>query len=350
MTTPGALRRLLALLVLSAVLTGACSAGGGSTPARSAAPTAGPSAGTAQPTGFGPGCATVPEPSSLPTAWTKAATTPTIYPVIVTSQVVCGTSRFLFAFTDAKNNPISQPNRTASVTFFNLGRDPSTATSTVQGEFIYLIAPSGTAPGSGIYISTVTLPEAGEWGAEFTTAGAGGAPETVRVRFQVQPTSSSPIIGSVAPSARTATAADAGGDVKKISTDNPPDPRFYQVSLDQALAAHKPVVLVFATPKFCTSRTCGPMLERVKALAGGYPDVTFINVEPYQLTFANNQLQPVLDAQRNLQLVAASTAYGLLSEPWVFVVGANGKVTGTFESVADDAEFKAAIAAAQKAT
>ncbi len=350
MTTPGALRRLLALLTTSVVLVGACSAGGGSTTAPSAAPTAAASTATGQPTGFGPGCPAVPEPSTLPAEWTKATTKPTIYPVIVTSQVVCGASRFLFAFTDASNAPISQPDRTASVTFYNLGKDPATAVSTVQGQFIYLIQPTGTTPGSGIYISTINLPESGEWGAEFTTAAAGGAPETVRVRFEVQPTSSSPIIGSVAPSAKTLTAADAGGDVTKVSTDSPPDPRFYQVSLDQALAAHKPIVLVFATPKFCTSRTCGPLLDRVKALAGSYPDVTFINVEPYQLTFANNQLQPVLDAQGNLQLVAASNAYGLLSEPWVFVIGANGKVTGTFESVAADSELQAAIAAAQKAT
>ena len=87
----------------------------------------------------------------------------------------------------------------------------------------------------------------------------------------------------------------------KISTDTNPDPAFYQTSVADALAAHKPFVLVFATPKFCQTKTCGPTLDKVKAVAAKHPDVTFINVEPYLLEDVDGQLQPVLDAKGNLQ-------------------------------------------------
>ena len=87
-----------------------------------------------------------------------------------------------------------------------------------------------------------------------------------------------------APATTTPTAADVGGDLSKISTDTDPDPRFYETTVADALAAHGPFVLVFATPAFCQSAQCGPTLDRVKAGRRGAPDdVAFINVEPYQL-------------------------------------------------------------------
>jgi hypothetical protein len=157
-----------------------------------------------------------------------------------------------------------------------------------------------------------------------------------------------PAVGDQAPSVKTATSADVKGDLKQISTDPTPNPRFYELSEDQALAQHKPFVLVFATPAFCTSTICGPTLEKIKALAADYPDLTFINVEPYQMQFTAGHLQPVLDSQGQLQVNAASEAFKILSEPWIFVVDGNGRITGSFETLAGQDELKAAIAAATK--
>ena len=63
-------------------------------------------------------------------------------------------------------------------------------------------------------------------------------------------------IGQAAPSTTNPTAADVGGDLAMISSDAHPDPAFYQTTVADALAAHKPFVLVFATPAFCTSAQC----------------------------------------------------------------------------------------------
>ena len=124
--------------------------------------------------------------------------------------------------------------------------------------------------------------------------------------------------------------------------------RFYETSEADALAAKKPFVLIFATPKFCQTATCGPTLDRLKPIAAAHPELTFINVEPYQLTFADGSLQPVLTGG-NLTPVDATNAFKLSTEPYVFVVGADGKVNASFELVFSPAEIEAAIKAVEAA-
>ena len=102
-------------------------------------------------------------------------------------------------------------------------------------------------------------------------------------------------------------------------------------------------MLVFATPKFCQTAVCGPTLEKVKTIAAAHPDVTFINVEPYQLEVVDGQLQPRLSASNQLQAVPATDAYGLLSEPFVFVVGSDGVVKASFELIFTTEEIDEAL-------
>jgi hypothetical protein len=290
----------------------------------------------------GAACQTAPQPGDVP-GWQTASGDPSVFPTLVSSQQVCGKNRFLFGFINAADNkPASDPGRTASVAFYNLGRDPNTPVETVQARFQWLL--EGV---TGIYVADFEYPEAGEWGAEFSTAAPGGPTETIRARFEVQPDGLTPGIGDPAPSVKTVTLDDVGGDVARISSDTEPDPDLYKVSIDQALAEHTPFVVAFATPAFCRSATCGPMLDTVKAIAKDEPGVAFINVEPYQLQVTDGRLQPVLDANNQLQLVDASRVWGLPSEPWVFVVDGNGIVQGSFEATVSAEDLKAAIDAAK---
>ena len=169
-------------------------------------------------------------------------------------------------------------------------------------------------------------------------------PETVRLTFEVHDSSPTVSVGQQAPASVTPTLADVGGDVAKISTDPKPDPAFYSTSVKDALAAHKPFMLIFATPKFCTSAQCGPTLDRFKPIAAANPAVTFINVEPYKLHDVDGQLQPVLDANNNLQATDVTNQWGLLTEPWIFAVDRAGIVRGSYEVTASDAEIKAVLA------
>ena len=322
----------LALLATLAIAIAACTASGGSSPTSGGSPATSPG-----PSGSAAAadCATAPKPSDM-SAWGPPKTAPTLLPVLVSNFVACGKSRLLFLYLDGQNNVKSAPDRTLKAAFYDLGKDPGKPAATADGEFMWTIENE-----RGMYAVNVELPEAGTWGVELTTEAPGSAAETTRFTFDVHDATPTVRVGEKAPASKTPTLADAGGDAKKISTDATPDPAFYQTSVADALAAHKPFMLIFATPKFCTSAQCGPTLEHFKAIAKDHPDVTFINVEPYQLKDAGGQLQPVLDANNALQPTDVTNEWGLLSEPWIFAVDRNGVVQGSYEILASQAELNA---------
>jgi hypothetical protein len=263
---------------------------------------------------------------------------PTRIPILIDVQDSVGPSRFLFALADAQNNSIGSPAVPARVAFFDLAKSATAPTATVDARFIWTIQET-----KGIYAADVNFTAAGDWAADFTTT-KDGLTETTRVKFQVGEKSSTPAIGSKAPITKTPTLADVGGEVQRLSTDQHPDPNFYRVSVEQAIMKHEPFVLVFATPAFCTSRQCGPTLDAVKVIAKDAPKITFINVEPYKLQFTGGRLQPVLDASGQLQATDVTNAWGLLTEPWIFVVDRTGVVRSSFAVIASPEELKAAIA------
>jgi hypothetical protein len=266
-----------------------------------------------------------------------------IVPVVVNPEFGVGQNHLVMTVLDAANVPIASPDRAASITL----TPPSGAARPAQP----MAFQWGITGSVGFYVLDIQLPTAGTWQATLSlaapTSSAGSAPgasssgpATATVSFDVKTKTAAVAIGQPAPSVKTPTAADVGGDLKQISTDPSPDPHFYAVSEDAALAAHKPFVLVFATPAFCQTAECGPALDHVKTLFPLYPDVTFIHVEPYEMTFANGKLQPTND---QLTPNAVTNAWGILAEPWVYVVDRNGIVTASFPSVFTDAEFKSAL-------
>ncbi len=277
-------------------------------------------------------CATAPDPAAS-TAWGPPAATPTLLPVLVSPAISCGKARVLLLFLDGANVDKSAPDRTATVAFYNLGRDPNKPVVTAQGAFVWTIQDE-----RGMYIVDADLPEAGTWGAEITTEAPGSTRETTRTTFSVLDTPTAIAVGQPAPASKTPTAADVGGDLTKVSTDPKPDPAFYQTSIADALAAKKPFIVIFATPKFCTSAQCGPTLDHFKPIAAAHPEITFINVEPYKLDYKNGGLQAALDANNHLVATDISNAWGLIAEPWMFAVDRNGIVRGSYLLTMSDAE------------
>lgn len=136
---------------------------------------------------------------------------------------------------------------------------------------------------------------------------------------QVRQTSASPAIGTKAYPSRNPTLADA--PAASITTSRPPDTPLLRYSIADSLKAHAPFVVVFATPAFCQSRTCGPAVEVVNAVRKlrGRSDVRFIHVEVYK----NND--PQQGENRWMR------EWNLPSEPWVFVVDRNGVIRAKFE-------------------
>ncbi|MEP7060235.1 MAG: hypothetical protein ABI828_05835 [Actinomycetota bacterium] len=85
-----------------------------------------------------------------------------------------------------------------------------------------------------------------------------------------------------------------------------------------ALAAHRPILLLFLTPAYCKSQVCGPATEEMAGLAARYPDqAIFIHVEVWR-NFSTAALSPAASAwlQRG----------GVLNEPWLYLIDPAGTI------------------------
>jgi hypothetical protein len=288
-------------------------------------------------------CASGASPSASPASSGVGGASYSVLPIVVSTDLAPGPNRLLFLFVDQQNRPVSAPDRTASVAI-SPGEQPSGSATPVPATPVPATFQWGNEEAKqGYYIADVTFSQPGPWAAVFTTKAPGSAEEQIPYSFDVHDKHAGVGVGAKAPSTKTPTGADVGGKLAEVSTDPSPDPRFYSISEDQALAQHKPFVILFATPAFCQSALCGPTLDRVKAVAKDYPNLTFIHVEPYVMKVVDGKLQPVLDANNQLQANDVTNAWGIPSEPWLFAVDKNGVVQASLDVVFSDDELRAAI-------
>lgn len=171
--------------------------------------------------------------------------------------------------------------------------------------------------GRGVYIARIDVPAAGFGSVVVTAAGQKADGEAAVPAFPPEKSNAVPP-GGKAISTRTATVADPLGAIQ-LCTRKPTPCGMHAVSLDQALAAHQPVVLTFATPEFCRSATCGPIVDHVESVrtAHNWGDVAWIHVEIFQ------------DAGRTV--MQAVSDWHLPSEPWIFTIDRTGTVVDRLE-------------------
>jgi hypothetical protein len=192
------------------------------------------------------------------------------------------------------------------------------------------LEPVGGSGATQVFVTRLHIPRPGHY---WIVA----APTRSRVRalgtLDVNASSASPALGSKAFPSRTPTIASTHGDFALLTTRVPPDRGLLRYSIADSLAAHKPFVVVFATPKFCTSRTCGPAVDVVDAVRRrfGRTDVRFIHVEVYRRN------------DPNLGLNKFMREWHLPSEPWVLLVGSDGRIHAKFEGPVSVPELAAAV-------
>jgi len=124
--------------------------------------------------------------------------------------------------------------------------------------------------------------------------------------------------GERAPAIHTPTAQDVGGDLSKITTRVPPDT---QNKVDYAAALGKePIVLLFATPEFCQSRVCGPVVDVAEQAKQEYGDeAAFIHMEIYNENDPAKRVRPQV------------RAFHLPTEPYLFTIDREGIVRDAVE-------------------
>ena len=194
--------------------------------------------------------------------------------------------------------------------------------------------PGRSEPASGgitrIYVAHLPIRRPGRYWVFARPAAARIKGVTV---IYVRPNLPVPAVGAKAPRSATPTLADA--PAAAITTERPPDGGLLRYSVAASLAAHRPFVVTFATPKFCTSRVCGPVVDVVEAVRRRLAStgVRFIHVE----VFTHND--PAKGYNRWMR------QWGLTTEPWVFLVGRDGRIKAEFEGSVSVDELTRAVRA-----
>lgn len=265
---------------------------------------------------------------------------PEVGVIVVTSDLAIGVHRVVFGLVDRDGFPVRPPPAPAGTApqaqvralYLPPGQSAGEARATATAQFLRW--PAGE---QGIYAARLAFDRVGFWELEVTAARADGTPVVARGALQVKEKTAAPNVGDAAPRSSTPT-TDQVTDLSTITSSNPPDPDLYRRSIAQALDAGKPLVVVFATPAFCVSATCGPQVKVLSELKDRYGEqANFIHVEVFQ--------DPHLLKGGRLQgkPVPAVLEWGLPTEPWTFVIDRAGRVHARFEQFTTLEEIAAAL-------
>lgn len=256
--------------------------------------------------------------------------------VVAGSDFHVGQNNFVFGITDA--NDLPQGGATARATFYDL-REPGNpkpvfAADAVQsapgvGQEVRHIHAGGEVHVHGGqdenrvgYFVPVAFGHAGPWGIAVEATLKDGTKGVASVGFEVYAKSNMPALGQEAYRSDNLTRADVK-DLREIDSGEPPND-MHDVKIKDASAAGRPLLIVFSTPAFCTSRFCGPVNEEVEYLHDLYRnDVDFVHIEVWR-NFDKRELNPT--AREWL-----TWPDGSLREPVVYVVDRKGTIYDRWE-------------------
>lgn len=233
-----------------------------------------------------------------------------------------GEQRILVAVTDLPTGEmIATPDVTTVAVLRNEFGSPL---GEYEGEFVWTIpdvvglyAFYVDVPGPATYQLTV---DAGELG-ELAPIGFVATEDPVQVA-----------VGDPAPKSESRTLADAS--IEDLTSDPTPEELYYEMTVAEAVDSG-PSVLIFATPAWCTSQSCGPMLDQVQEIDSDYPELNYVHVEIYENIHVSSR--------EDLVVLPAVEEWSLPSEPWLYVTDDTGIVTAAFEGAVSEAELRRAL-------
>lgn len=188
--------------------------------------------------------------------------------------------------------------------------------------YAYAHPEAGAATPKGLNAVHFTFDRPAFWTLIVETTSGENLIATTAVQVKAQGHTDTLIQGQKAHPTVTPTVANPG-NVNPICTRTPPCD-MHQITLADAISNAKPTAFIVATPEFCQSRNCGPSLDELITVEAKYrSQANFVHAEVYL-----NAQQP---GAQNPQLSPTMIQWGLLSEPWLFMIDRTGVISSRFE-------------------
>lgn len=247
--------------------------------------------------------------------------------VMVPSEITLGPNRFAVGLLDEAGNLIQDAR--VHFHYYDL-RDPDTAVYESDADARVVKSSDGY---TAIYAHDRDFNHTGLWGVEIEIQLPDGTAAKKRLGFDVPEDTTSIAPGERVPMLNTPTLDDVGQTAALLTSAPEPNPALHKTSLAQALVSDKPTLLLFATPAYCETRFCGPAYETVGELESIYgQQVNFVYVEVFE-----SPSDPSITSWR---ASPAAAAFGLESEPWVYLINESGLVVYRLEGLFTAAELE----------
>jgi hypothetical protein len=196
----------------------------------------------------------------------------------------------------------------------------------------------------GVYqAEDVTFDRAGFWQANVTADVAGLGVQRASTTLEVLEDPAYPAPGEAAIATENLTldsdAPPEAIDSRAATEGEVPDPELHDWTIARALREGRPALVVFSTPVYCVSKFCGPVTDVVQDLATRYEDrAVFIHVEIWR---DYNDSPPVMNKGAADWLLRN----GGFTEPWLFLIGADGIIVDRWANLWREDEVVAALEA-----
>ena len=253
--------------------------------------------------------------------------------VVITSDIAVGRDRLAFGVVRRDGPPLQAESATVRTYYLPPNTETREARQSLTASF------EAWPFSAGVFSVYPDFDVAGTWELETEFTTTEGQEVVAKSAFAVKEISDTPAVGDPAPASVSPVAADVP-DLAHITTSPEPDPALYNVSIHEAIAQEEPFVVGFSTPRYCTTGTCGPQLEQLSSLRERYGDrANFIHVEVYKDPHLFEEgSRPGRD-----DVADAVEEWGLPTEPWTFVVDAEGIVRAKFEAFTPAAVIEDAL-------
>jgi len=194
----------------------------------------------------------------------------------------------------------------------------------------------------GVYeAEDVTFDRAGFWQADVTADVGGLGAQRASTTLEVLEDPAYPAPGEAAIETENLTldsdAPPEAVDSRATNESEVPDPELHEWTIARALQEGRPALVVFSTPVYCVSKFCGPVTDVVQDLATRYEDrAVFIHVEIWR---DYNDDPPVMNQGAADWLLRN----GGFTEPWLFLIGADGTIVDRWANLWREDEVVAAL-------